>query len=407
MIARVEPSGAVVRSGADSPRLLGQINDQIVLGLLLDRGPLTRARIGELTGLSKPTVSALLDRLTGRGLIAEAGIVTGGPGPNARTYCVNASAGHVIAIHVEQHDTVAALASLTGETIAREAVSVPQRRGADPRDEIRRAVEGVLHRAGLSRSQVDQVVVATPGVIDPTTGALRHARHLHGWEEPGLRDALADELGIPVSHGNDVNLAAVAEGLSGAARGQLDYALLWLGRGVGLGIVTNGRLRTGAHGGAGEIGYLPAHGLAELPPVDRGATGAFQQLAGGQGIRELAKKYRIRGTVPAEIVARAVRGGTGGADLLAELAERVAVGAAAVATVLDPGLLILGGPVAAAGGAQLADLVTTGIARLAFVRPDVQLSQLTDQGVLVGAIEVALQDVRSRLFGRPMAALLG
>lgn len=407
MIAQVKPSGAVVRSGADSPRLLGQINDQIVLGLLLDHGPLTRSQIGELTGLSKPTVSALLDRLSSRRLIEEAGVVTRGPGPKARTYRVNASAGYVIGIHVEQRGSIAALATLTGDIAAMHTVAVPQRRGADPRDEVRTVVDGVLAATGLRRTQVDQIVVATPGVIDPQTGALRHARHLHGWEEPGLRDDLARDLGIPVSHGNDVNLAAVAEGLQGAAQNHSDYALLWLGRGVGLGLVSGGTLRTGAHGGAGEIGYLPAPGLAELPRVDRGAAGAFQQLAGGQGIRALAKEFRIRGTEPAEIVAQAVEAGAVGDEFLQRLASRIAIGAAAVATLLDPEVVILGGPVARAGGSRLLELVTADMGRLAFVRPPIMLSTISHEGVLAGAIEVALQDVRSRLFGQPIAALLG
>lgn len=407
MIAQADPGGAVVRSGADSPRLLGQINDQIVLGLLLERGELTRSQIGELTGLSKPTISALLERLSARHLIEEAGLVNHGPGPKARLYQVNAAAGHVIGIHVEQRGSVAHIASLTGETLGQFQVEVPQRRGANPRDEIRSVVDGVLQQAGLRREQVDQIVVATPGVIDPVTGALRHARHLHGWEEPGLRDALADELSIPVSHGNDVNLAAVAEGLHGSAKDHQDYALMWLGRGVGLGLVSGGTLRIGAHGGAGEIGYLPAPGLDELPRVDRGAAGAFQQLAGGQGIRTLAKTHRIRGSEPEDIVRRAASGGENGDRFLSELAARVAVGAAAVATLLDPELIVLGGPVAQAAGQSFVDTVSTAMGRLAFVRPPLRLSAITSAGVMAGAIEVALQDVRSRLFGQPMASLLG
>ncbi len=405
MMDQMESSGAVIRSGADSPRLLGQINDQIVLGLLLDHGPMTRARIGELTGLSKPTVSALLERLAARELIQEAGMVAGGPGPRAKTYRVNSAAGHVVGVHVEQHGSVAALASLIGEVVASHTVPVPQRRDSDPHDEARSAVDGVIAAAGLTRADINQVVIATPGVIDPVTGALRHARHLHGWEKPGLREEIEQDLGIPVSHGNDVNLAAVAEGSQGAARGRDDYAVLWLGRGVGLGLVFDGRLRAGAHGGAGEIGYLPVHGLDEQPRVDRGAAGAFQQLVGGQGIRALARTYGIRGSDPAAIVQQALQSRDGD-ELLAELAARIATGAAAISTILDPGLLVLGGPVALAGGRRLLDLVSAHLGRVAFVRPPVALTQITEEGVLTGAIEVALQDVRGRLFGQSVAGLL-
>ncbi|HEY7816532.1 MAG TPA: ROK family protein, partial [Nakamurella sp.] len=210
------PTGSGSRPTADSPRLLGQINDQVVLSLLLEHGPLTRGQVGELTGLSKPTVSSLLQRLGGRGLVTTTGVVTGGPGPNARIYAVNPSAGHVIGVHVEREGSVAGLATLTGEVVATESVAVVQRRDADPIAEISAAVRGVLDAAGLEKGAVHRVVVATPGVIDPVTGLLRHARHLHGWEAPGIQDRISAALGLPVSHGNDVNLAAVAEGLTGA-----------------------------------------------------------------------------------------------------------------------------------------------------------------------------------------------
>ena len=136
----MEPARSPQRS-ADSPRLLREINDQVVLGLLLAQGPMTRGRIGEQTGLSKPTVSSLLGRLDERGLITTTGVVAGGPGPNARIYAVNPRAAYVIGVHVEQHLSIAGLATLTGEVIARHEVEVRQRRESAPVDEMTAAVD--------------------------------------------------------------------------------------------------------------------------------------------------------------------------------------------------------------------------------------------------------------------------
>lgn len=393
----MDPGRAAQRS-ADSPRLLREINDNVVLELLLESGPMTRGRIGEHTGLSKPTVSSLLTRLDQRGLVTTTGVVEGGPGPNARIYAVNPRAAYVIGVHVEQHLSVAGLATLTGEVIATHAVEVPQRRESAPVDEMTAAVDGVLAAAGLPRSCVHKVVVATPGVIDPVTGHLRHARHIKGWETPGLTSLMTESLGIPVSQGNDVNLAAVAEGLLGAAKDRTDYALLWLDRGVGLGIVLNGAVRTGAHGGAGEIGYLPVPGV-DHPRVDRGAPGGFQQLVGGQGMRVLARRHGIRAAEPAAIVTAALAAGDQGEAFLSELADGIALGATAITTLLDPGLLVLGGPVALAGGTRLLDKVVAQMRQASFVRPQIVLSTVHDNGVLHGAIEVGLQTVRRQLFG--------
>ncbi len=392
------PNTAEQRS-ADSPRLLREINDQVVLRLLLEHGQLTRGRIGELTGLSKPTVSSLLSRLEARGLVTTTGVVAGGPGPNARIYAVASRAAHVIGVHVEQGGCVAGLATLTGDLVATFDVPVQERRVASPVGEISAAVDGVLAAGGLTRQAVHRVVVATPGVIDPATGRLRHARHIRGWETPGLIDRLTETLGIPVIHGNDVNLAAVAEGTHGVAQDSSDYALLWLDRGVGLGLVLGGALRAGAHGGAGEIGYLGVPGV-DAPRADRGGTGGFQQLVGGQGLKVLARRYGVRGSTPAGIVSSALAAGGPGDALIAELASGIAIGAAAVTNLIDPGLLVIGGPVALAGGQVLLDLVVTHLHQISFVRPPVVLTTLVSDGVLLGAIEVALRVVRGQLFGQ-------
>ena len=238
------------------------------------------------------------------------------------------AAGHVIGVHVEQGGSVA-------------GPGRPHRRGdrhlhgarcrcaasSSPSAEIAAAVDGVLAAAGLDRPGVHRVLIATPGVIDPVTGTLRHARHLHGWESPGLAERLSAELGMPVRHGNDVNLAAVAEGRYGAAQACTDYALLWLDRGVGLGLVLDGRLRSGAHGGAGEIGYLPVPGVPR-PRVDRGGAGAFQQLVGGQGMRTLARRHGLRGGEPAPWSPPPGRPGMRGDAFIDELADGIAQGAA-------------------------------------------------------------------------------
>lgn len=405
-MTRVADFIAPARSGADSPRLLGQINDQIVFGLLLDHGPMTRSEIGQATRLSKPTVSTLLDRLAARTLIEPAGLTARGPGPKAQIYRVNAAAAHVLAIHVEQRGSAAAVATLTGEVVGRHEVWVPDRSVADPRDEVRAAIDGVLSDAALHRADIDRIIIATPGIIDPETGTLRHAQHLQGWEEPGLRAALSDELGIPVTHDNDVNLAAVAEGIRGAAQQCRDYALIWLGRGVGLGVVTGGQVRTGAHGGAGEIGYLPVHGVEDVPRTDRGETGAFQQRAGGQGLRALADQHGIAGTTPVDIVTHAAHGGDPGAALLREFGFRVALGAAAVASVIDPEVIVFGGPVALAGAAPLLATITDAFQRHSFLQAPLALSEVNDGGVITGAIETGLQQVRSGLFGQPVSSLL-
>src|ERR671930_389529 len=97
-----------------TPRLLRAINDRAALELLLAEGPLTRARLGELTGLSKVTASQLVERLESKGLVARVGVQGGGRGPNAQIYAAVPSSGYGVGVEIGPRTVVAAAADITG-----------------------------------------------------------------------------------------------------------------------------------------------------------------------------------------------------------------------------------------------------------------------------------------------------
>src|SRR6188472_3173812 len=100
-----------------TPSLLRAINDRAALELLLERGPLTRAQLGELTGLSKVTASQLVERLEDRQLVSRVGELAGGRGPNAQLYAVTPGSAHVIGVEVLPDRVIAACADITGEIV--------------------------------------------------------------------------------------------------------------------------------------------------------------------------------------------------------------------------------------------------------------------------------------------------
>src|SRR5947208_16131019 len=102
-----------------TPRLLRALNDRSALELLLAHGPLTRAQLGELTGLSKVTASQLVERLEERGLVVRVGEQVGGRGPNAQLYAVVPSAAYVVGVEVGPQHVKAAAADITGATVGR------------------------------------------------------------------------------------------------------------------------------------------------------------------------------------------------------------------------------------------------------------------------------------------------
>jgi predicted NBD/HSP70 family sugar kinase len=378
-----------------TPRLLRALNDRAALELLLEQGPLTRARIGELTGLSKVTASQLVERLEERGLVARVGEQAGGRGPNAQLYAVRPGSAHVVGVDVGPERVVAACADITGTVIGRVEQSTQDT--DDPVGVVHNAVVRVAGSAGAQLSSVRRIVLGTPGLVDPGTGDITFAYNLPRWHR-GLLEALRDDLDTPVVFENDVNLAAVAEAQSGAAQGLADFVLVWVGAGVGLAIMLGGRLHHGSSGAAGEIGYLPVPGAPIPRDVSRRAKPAFQQLAGADAIRVLAREHGYPDAA-ADAVRAATADGTSGGPMLDEVARRLALGVASTCVVLDPPLVVLAGEVGRAGGAALAERVQHEVAAITLVRPRVVPTGLTEEPIVHGALRTALDAVRDEVFG--------
>lgn len=378
-----------------TPSLLRALNDRAALELLLRRGPLTRAQLGELTGLSKVTASQLVERLEERGLVSRVGELAGGRGPNAQLYAVVPHSAYVVGVDVGPEVVVAACADITGSLTARVELSTQDT--DDPVGVVHKAVVQAAHGAGTDLSSVHRVVLGTPGLVDPATGDIAFAVDLPRWHR-GLLAALREDLDLPVHFENDVNLAAVAEAHMGAARGVEDFVLVWVSRGVGLAVMLGGRLHRGTTGAAGEIGYLPVAGGTVQRDLSRKAKGAFQQLAGADAVRAVAREHGFRGAAP-EAVRAAIAAGTRGGPVLDELARRLALGVAAICVVLDPALVVLAGDVGRAGGNPLAERIQHEVAAIAPVSPRVVVSEVDDEPVLRGALLTALDSVRDEVFG--------
>jgi predicted NBD/HSP70 family sugar kinase len=388
---------------AGTPRMLRAMNDRAALDLLLTHGPLSRARLGELTGLSKPTASQLLARLEADGLVVAGGTSSGRPGPGARLYGLNPRAAYVAGLDVSLDGVRAAVADVTGRTVGTHTATA----GADAVASVLLAVDGAACDAGLRRADLHRVVIGSPGAFDPRTGRLRYASHLPGWHSPTLLADLTAALPMPVEHDNDANLAAVAEHHLGAAAGQDDFVLLWNEIGIGAALVLGGRLHRGMTGGAGELGFLPVPGAPLVRDAARVGSGGFQESAGASAVLRLAHELGAgRGCGPtphaaaASLLRQAASSAPDGpqAELLARFAAALATGLAAVIAVLDPPLIVLSGALLTAGGERLCALVREELAALTPAQPRLVPAAVTATPVLDGALHSALTSTRDEVF---------
>ncbi|MFF8728701.1 ROK family transcriptional regulator [Streptomyces sp. NPDC015171] len=399
-----------------SPSTARAINDRLALSLLQQEGPLTAGQLKQLTGLSRPTVADLVDRLTASGLITvvgESGELR--RGPNARLYGIVADRAHLAALDVRTEGVLVLVSDLVGRVLAEASVPIGGETGTGPAVELAvAAVENTAKEAGAER--LHTVGIGAPGLIDPASGDLRDSAGLPAWHR-SLVAALQDRLsGTRVTVENETNLAALAEQREGAAHDRDTFVLLWLGHGVGAAVVLDGTLRRGASGGTGEIGFLPVPGTDALPSATD-CAGGFHSLAGAGAIARLAAEHGL--PVPATAdgpgAARTVReavapaahaAGTADAPdaatrFLHTLADRIAVGVASVVAVLDPGCVVLGGEVGQAGGAVLAGLVEERLHRMSPLATEVRASSLGGTAVLRGALFTARERAQDELFAPP------
>ncbi|MEI7032038.1 ROK family transcriptional regulator [Streptomyces pratensis] len=389
-----------------SPSTARALNDRLALRLLQQDGPLTAAQLKTLTGLSRPTVADLVERLQDAGLIrvvGESGAAR--RGPNARLYGIVADRAHLAALDVRTGSVSVVVTDLLGATLAEGALPIGADTGTEPA--VERAA-GLLERTARAAgpAPLHSVGVGAPGLIDPATGELRDSSGLPAWHR-GLVRVLQERLEAAVLVENETNLAAVAEHRAGAARDRETFVMFWLGQGVGAAVMLDGRLRQGASGGAGEIGFLPVPGVSG-PPSAVNCDGGFHSLVGSVALCELAARHGLVAPGAAargreeEIAVRTVRtalaAGRAGEPFLDELAGRLALGAAAVASVLDPGCVLLAGAVGHAGGAGLAARVEERLAAVSPLRTEVRAGSLGDGAVLRGALITARDAAQDALF---------
>jgi predicted NBD/HSP70 family sugar kinase len=382
-----------------TPSLLRAINERSALELLHQLGPLSRAEIARRTGLSKPTVSLALARLEQAGLVREAGRTSGGKGATALLYELDPRAGWILGLDVGRGFIRCAIADITGALAIRRDERAQARTGPALISQVGSLARRTAAEAGIGLADVTRAAMGSPGVLQPGRERVALAPNLPGWQRPGVLDAIRAELGIEVAFENDVNLAAIGERWHGLGRQAESFVLLSIGTGVGMGVVLGGELYRGASGSAGEIGYLPVGVGDPHDPATR-RTGAFEAAVGAEAVVRLARELGLAARSAKQVFAVARRGDPVALRVVDQEARRLALGIAAVAAVLDPELVVLGGGIGAGGGDLLLEPLARELRACSPFRPRVAVSALGDEAVLYGALAIALAAAQEQVLGR-------
>lgn len=334
-----------VRTG--SKQLIREINQAIVLDALRTYGLASRSEIARITGLSPATVSGITAQLMARDLLHESATGESAGGRRPVLLELNALAGHAVGVKVTESAVVAVLTDLDATVVERRLVLLE---GHDVEQVLDAIVDAtsvlILDAAG---HPVYGVGVGLAGVVDSHNGVVHHATY-HDWRDVPFARLLEKRLDLPVTIDNDANALTTCEQWFGAGRDVSNLLVITLGRGVGLGMVLDGRLYRGASGGAGEFGHVKVASGGVLCAC--GARGCLESVVSDPAIAAEVSRRLGRDVDIGEAAQLARDGVADSLDTFVAAAHTLGVATANLVNVLNPELVVISGE-----GARAADLI--------------------------------------------------
>ncbi|KZB86053.1 ROK family transcriptional regulator [Amycolatopsis regifaucium] len=306
-----------------------QHNAALVLGAIADGPGASRAGLSATTGLTKATVSSVVDRLIAADLVAEGEPERRvGPGRRGTVVSLSPTGPHGLGIEIGVDYLASCLVDLTG-TVRAEEVRYADNRTPRVFQRVSAFLRKAREQAEVLGVPVGGVGIAVPGVVESAGGLVRLAPNL-GWRDVDL----ADRLGETFTVANEANFAALAELWHGTALP--DFVHVSGEIGIGAGIVLDRALFEGVRGAGGEIGHLPV--APDGPPCSCGANGCLERMAGQEEILRLAGAETVD-----DLISALESGDDAAGAAVTTAAGHLGIGLSTVVNLMDVPAVVLGG----------------------------------------------------------------
>lgn len=388
------------RGQTGNTKLVKQINREGILHQLKEGTRMSRADLAKLTELSRPCVSALVDEMIQEKLIHEVGVgeSKGGRKPILLEY--NFQAYGVVGAVFEGSILHLAIADLKGELLFQYTARLSQPKdGEGAIQSVERGLATVLAQSGFDKSRLLGIGLGLPGITKRREGTVSYSPST-GWMGLPVQKEIEDRLGLPVIIDNDVNLMTMGEFHKGVGKGASDLVYMYVGTGIGAGIVIDGQLFRGTREASGEIGFML------IGPVGNRCHeeyGVFENNYSVPAIREKARtilpSIEEGASIIKQIVDQANTGDVEAGLLLDDIYKHWAYGIANIASVMDPELLILSGEMIHIGDNGVQRILQMLTDWVPYV-PRLELASLGDQAGIIGAIHSVLEAFPSTLKSR-------
>jgi glucokinase len=378
------------------PPLLRQTNAQLLLKLLRESGPCSKADLVRASGLSAPTVTNVVAHLASAGLVEPIGEgdSTGGRPPDIIRF--RAERGCVIGMEIAPDFLRFLLTDLDGQELGRAKAELSWKTSQPPAvcAQIAKEVRNLLRKHKKTEDQLLGLVIGVPAIVNINQGIVFSLSALKDWSDVPLGSMLAGELKCQVLVENDTNLAAKGEYHRGAAQGEANFVFITIGKGVGAGIFLDGSIYRGSQWSAGEIGYLRVPHISRDFPTLHG-YGRLEKVLGAPGILRSWRASRRSGRRSpkagraTEVLDLAAAGNAQAKKILVQRATILSDVILDLALILNPSVILLGGEVGS--HPRLMNEVKLLLKGDEFAVVRVGLSALGSSAVLWGGVYTAIE----------------
>jgi N-acetylglucosamine repressor len=382
-----------------------EINEVRILRLVRDQGPISRIEIAAETGLHKATITELVGKLIRAGYLEDTGVSPDQKKVGRRRILLRflPLAGIVAGIDIRLSHVAVALTDLNARLLTKTSFDYPPAASAD--EVFGRAattIKNLFAQEGVPISKLIGIGVGLQGVIDRSSNTLIFSQMKPSWQGKVLGESLESEFAVPVHVENDVKTMAMGEYQFGAAKGARDFVYLWIGEGLGAGIMINGRLLHGITSSAGEVGFnlleSPSFFRENYPLTYHGQT-MFGEILSDANIQQsyAAARHEQPGDahMVEQIVARSVSGDSVALHVLDECASLLSEICIPMVHTLNPDMIVVGGKIAS-DSSPIGGFLQKKI-RHDRLSPPVEAVRVTtapyaDQSVILGAAGLVLHE---------------
>lgn len=370
---------------------------RLVLEQLSGGVPVSQQDLIETTGLSRSTVASVLAELQAEHrVVTVPGAAPGGRGRPPKLLTLAAGTGVVAALDLGHAHLALALADLAGTVLLERRIPMD----VDSSAEAAVAAATALLDQLLGELAVDHpdagrpkaIVIGVPGPVQEVTGKLLSGTILPGWVGSHPAEDFTAALGRPVLLENDANLGAVGEHVYGRGRGVRNLLYVKVSTGIGAGMILHGTLYRGSRGTAGEIGHVQVREDGLLCRC--GSRGCLETISSTEAALALLRQAHGRHLTLEDVLRIVDDGDPGAVRLITDMGTAIGRVIGAVSANLDPELVVIGGPLARAGG-PLLDGITAAVRRYTqpyvAVHLTVAAGELGSRAALLGAVATAVQ----------------